>query len=154
MYCEIEDIISSIGRNSLMNYTNDENRTGSEIDFDSAEDSCSIIANKMISDSVDEINPFLQPLDVLPLSEIPNIIKIISIRITIKNLYERRLRDDMPDSVISDYKIQLEKLEKIRTKKLKLGIEVASTDGTTSSAIKVNKTEADRYFSNDLMMRF
>lgn len=154
MYCERADIISSIGRDDLINYVNDENRTGDQIDFDSAADSCSIIVDKMISDSMDEIDPFLQPLNVLPLSEVPKIIKIICIRIAIKNLYERRLRDDMPDSVTSDYKIQLDKLEKIRVKKLKLGNEVVSTDGSTPSTMHVNKTSSDQVFNSDLMTRF
>ena len=154
MYCTINDIISSIGRDDLINYTNDLNRTGSEVDFDSEIDECSIIVNKMISDSVDEIDPFIEPLGFLPLTAIPNIIKNISIRITIKNLVERRFRNEMPDSIIADYKIQLDKLEKIRTKKLKLGIEPISTDGSTSSAIKVNKTSADQVFNTDLMSRF
>jgi hypothetical protein len=156
MYTDINGILENIDKNTLINLCNDENADAGMIDFEKESDPVVIIVNKQIKKAEDEVNPFLIPLGVLPFAIVPERIKAITDTIAIKNLYQRNpsFKVNMPESIINDYNNVLKELDAYRRKARVIpGLESIES-AKPSSEIKVNKTEADRYFSKDILNKF
>ena len=156
MYCDVKNILEDLDENTFLELTNDTNRQREEIDLEDLEDAIVVLVNAQIKKAEDEINPFLIPLKVLPFTIVPERIKTITAKITIKNLYQRNpaYRANMPESITNDYKDCLKELDAYRKKERTIpGLEEIAA-AKPSSEIKVNKTEADRYFSKDLLSKF
>lgn len=156
MYCDLTNVLEDLDKNTLLNLCNDENSVREEIDLQNANDPIVILVNKQIRKAEEEINPFLIPLRVLPFTTIPERIKTITVKLTIYNLYQRNpsYRANMPESIDNDYKNCLKELDAYRKKERIIpGLEAVES-AKPSSEIKVNKTEADRYFSKTLLDKF
>lgn len=156
MYCTFKNILEDLDENTLLTLCNDSNRQRANIDLEDSTDEIVVLVNGQIKRSEDEINPFLIPLRVLPFTVVPERIKTIAIKITIKNLYQRNpsYRANMPESIINDYKDCLKELDAYRKKERIIpGLEHKES-AKPSSEIKVNKTEADRIFNKSLLDKF
>jgi len=151
MYSNIADLLKDNDENIIKDFVNDENRTKSLIVLDAtdpnydANDVAVLRIDEQITAADDEIDSYLRGRYDLPLASVPGRIKQISKDIAIYNLYKRRQRDSMPDSIVSIYKERLKELEKIRSGKIDLGIE--STEVKSSSGIfRTNKKSTDKMF--------
>ena len=156
MYCSLTNILEDLDENTLLQLTNDANDQREEIDLEDPKDKIVVLINAQIKKAEDEINPFLIPLQVLPFTTVPERIKTITVKITVKNLYQRNpsYRANMPESIVNDYKDCLKELDAYRKKERIIpGLEKTES-ANPSSEIKVNKTEADRYFSKSMLDKF
>lgn len=156
MYCNIQNILEDLDKNTLINLCNDENNEAGAVDLESDTDAVVIIVNKQIQKAEEEINPYLIPLKVLPFTTVPVRIIAITVRIAIKNLYQRNpsFRTNMPESILEDYKAILKELDSYRKRERIIpGLENIET-AKPSSEIKVNKSESDRYFSKTMLDKF
>lgn len=153
MYSTIEKILNKINQSTLIQLLNDEGRSESSVDLTDANDDVVKRFNQAAGDAKDEIDPFvLGGGYTIPFVTVPKLIVTISDDITIYNIYKRRMRDNMPDSIVDIYKQAMKKLEQVQMKKLDLGIPKASAAVPNSGEFRVNKTASDRIF-NDRMWR-
>lgn len=136
-YIDYNKLTQYIDEKELINLTDDENIgmvEQSKID-------------EAINSATNEINSYLQDKYTIPLSPPPKLIIDICADITIYNLYKRRMRLNMPESIINIYNDAIDKLEKIRKGMIVLNISQTESSGF----IKINKTENDRIFNKDLL---
>lgn len=85
----------------------------------------------------------------VPLLPVPRLIVSISKVITSYRLHKRRLKLNMPQSLVDDYKAQVRLLEAIQAGKVAIGETKTGTDNGTitgSGNYRTNKTAADRKF--------
>ncbi|WP_337871617.1 phage protein Gp36 family protein [Ignavibacterium sp.] len=138
-YLDLAKIEKYISRNELVKLTDDEN-TGAV-----NEDKLSLAINI----AIDEVFGYLR--DKYDLTQVPDPLppelEKIAAEITIYHLYKRRFRLEMPESITEIFKLNIAKLEKIAEELLNIGIPLKTTTGF----IKINKSDADRIFNNDLL---
>lgn len=87
-----------------------------------------------------------------PLAPVPTLIKNLSMGFTVFSLYERRRRENMPQSMLDAQRGRERTLREIADGKIRF----ASTEpqGTGAGVFKTNKTKADREFSSAFLKRF
>lgn len=138
-YLNQEILENYISRNELIKLTDDEN-TGN-LDTIKLELAMNI--------AIDEVFGYLR--DKYDLAQIPDPLPAelekIAAEIAIYHLYKRRFRLEMPESITEIYKINIGKLEKISEGLLNIGIPLKTTTGF----IRINKSDTDRIFNNDLL---
>lgn len=141
MYCTIEDIQKEISRDTLLQLT-DDNQIG-EVD--------PTVTEEAIFYSETLINGYLQGRYNIPiLNEIPNILKILTIDLSIYRLYLRRFQTNTPDSISEKYKNSIRILEQIQKGIISLAID--STGNVIQMAVyKTNKTYRDRIFTKEVL---
>lgn len=153
-YSTIDSVKKKIDEKFLIQLLNDENRPADEIDLTSDADLCVVRFNQAASEATDEINPFLRSRYTLPLSTTPAEITAISDDITIHNVYKRRSRENMPESITDIYKNCLKKLQQYQNGTLLLDVERLTDSVGSDSTIKVNKTSTDRIFNSDMWNKY
>lgn len=102
--------------------------------------------NEAINSASNEFENFLSGIYQIP-SELPPLLVNILCDITIYNLYKRRYRLDMPESITEIYKSAIDKLEKIAKGIIELDLPKIPASGF----IKINKSDSDRIFNQDLL---
>lgn len=128
-----------ISRNELIRLTDDENLGNiQEERLQEAINAATDEFENYVRDAYD-IGSFPNPL--------PDQLNQIICDITIYNLYKRRYRLDMPESVIEIYKRAILTIEKIAKGELQINL----PKKTTAGFIKINKTEDDRVFNKDTL---
>lgn len=152
MYSTIPDLLKDVSKNELVDLVNDENRDYSLVDLNVPEDFCTARILEQISSADAEIDGYIGSRYKLPLSTIPSRLVQISKDIAIYNSYKRRHRLDMPDSIVSIYKMRIDELKGIQ--KGTVSLDVPEQPQSMASEIKVNKKAEDRIFNKDLMSRF
>lgn len=143
MYCEVADILNDLSKDELISLLNDENRQKSAIDLTDEQDLVVFRCNEQISISGNEIDGYLRSRYSMPLSPVPARIKQICKDIAIYNCYKRRMRLDMPESIVRIYGERIKEL--INIQKGLINLEVTPPDD--NAEIIINKTESDRIFS-------
>lgn len=135
-----QDIIENyISHNELVRLTDDDNTgsvNGSKLDI-------------AINIAIDEVFGYLRDkydITLIP-DPLPPELEKIAADVTIYHLYKRRFRLEMPESITEIYKMNIAKLEKISEGLLNIGLPLK----TTSGFIKINKSDTDRIFNNDLL---
>lgn len=153
MYCSIEDMINFLGESELIQLANTQGIPSNEIDLFDEEDVVRKRIEQQIEAAEEEINPYLENLNVLPFSTVPKRIKHIAVRISTKNLYELvpSFKEELPEGISKMYDRAIAELEKYRSKKLSLGVDDAGNFTNKSGTIVVNKTEDDRQFPKSLL---
>lgn len=146
MYCTIADILEDIDRNELIKLVDDENRSGL-VNLDDANDYATKRIIAAIDNSSEQIDGALRGRYTLPLASIPKRLTQICKDIAIYNLYKRRFRLDMPESINQIYKNCISELDKIRKGAVTLDISESVTDAT-SGFIKTN--ERTKFFNYEL----
>ncbi|MEP0860572.1 MAG: DUF1320 domain-containing protein [Ignavibacterium sp.] len=128
-----------ISRDELIRLTDDEN-SGS-VNSERLNEAINIASNEFenyVRDLYD-ISLFSSPL--------PDQLTQIICDITIYNLYKRRYRLEMPESIINIYNLAISQLSKIAKGELQINL----PKKTTAGFIKINKTEDDRIFNKDTL---
>ena len=137
---------------TLIQLLNDEVRPDDEIDLQDSADPVVVRFNEAAEESQGEIDPYLRGRYTLPLSTVPKIITTISDSFTIFHIYERRNRENMPESILSTRKEGFKLLEQIQKGMLDIG--VTGEPQNLSNEIKTNKTESDRTFNQDMWDKY
>lgn len=143
-YCNLAGITGVLAEAEIARLTDD--IAGEIVDTDKVD--------VAISNADELIDGYLRSRYKLPLGTVPNFIKNISVSLAIYFLYQRRFRDNMPESIETQYKNQIRLLEQIQKGFINLGIEVVSTETAQTGGVRVNKTSSDRYFNSTLMQNF
>lgn len=141
-YCDSYDILQILPEIELIQLTDD---TNTSINYD--------VLNAAISFSDTTINSYLRSRYTLPLSEIPELIKVFAIDLTIYRLHSRRMIREMPESILNSYKTVIAELGKIQKGIVSLGLESESEDTQLSGHREFvsNKISTDRLFSKEVM---
>ena len=138
-YCTLSDIEGALPREDIVALTDDQN-------FDRLDET---VVNKAITGADSEIDGYLRGRYELPLSSAPELIKDISIEITIYKLFKRRRKIDMPESILNDYKLAVKKLESISKGTISLGVE--ATNEPSGGEFATNKDSSSRVFTKELL---
>ena len=153
MYNTIPELLQYIEKHALITQVNDENRELDDIDLEDTGDAATARIITAITDADAEIDSYLSSRYPMPLPSTPSIVKQLSRDIAIYNLYKRRNREDIPESISEIYKMSLKMLEKIQAGKMNLGIEVTG-ESDAAAEMLVNKTDDDRIFPKERLDRF
>lgn len=145
-YCTIDDIKNIVPEADLVDLTDDSD-TGSINEN---------VVNSAIEDADSLINGYLRSRYTLPLDEVPNILKSISVELTRYNLYQRRAGANMPESLEKNYANRIKILKDIQAGSFSLGVEKPADDIKVSESEKFycNKTASDRVFNSTLLDKF
>lgn len=137
-YINVSVLLNYISEDELIRLTDDLNNG-------------TIITSKVeeaIKSAESEFESYLKGIYSEPLSNpLPKILVQIIVDITIYNLYKRRMRLDMPESITQIYKTAVDKLEKIRRGVITIAIDKKDSKGF----IKVSKSEDDRIFGKTIL---
>lgn len=144
MYSSLNDIKKSISESEIVNLT-DDNANG-YID--------ETVVNECLSKADELINGYLRGKYLLPIVNVPSLIKNISVELAIYYLYSRRFRTDIPESIEKIYKAQVKILEQIQKGFIVLGIESQSVDGVQTGIYRTNRKISDKVFGKDFLNRF
>lgn len=137
MYCTIENIQNLIPSGVLSQLTNNDTN---------------LIADAITSAEA-SVNAYLQgSYDINYLADCA-LLKDISEKITVYNLYTRFSGDETPQIVSTNYKIAISQLEKIQSGALSLG-NIDNTPKDRQSEVFSNKTSEDKMFSMATLKEF
>lgn len=140
-YCTSDDIEIQIGKNSLVQLTNDDN-TQQTVD--------SVVVEEALIYSSTLIDGYLRGKYNLPLNTQFPLLRVITIDICIYRLYSRRIYTEMPETISENYKNAIRTLEQL--KKGVITLETSeSTEVKTSGEYRTNKTELDRLFNKKVI---
>lgn len=140
-YCTSDDIEIQIGKNSLVQLTNDDN-TQQTVD--------SVVVEEALIYSSTLIDGYLRGKYNLPLNTHFPLLRVIAIDICIYRLYSRRIYTDMPETISENYKNAIRALEQL--KKGVITLETSeSIEVKTSGEYRTNKTELDRLFNKKVI---
>jgi len=148
MYSTIDTVTKKINKTTLIQLLNDEVRPEEEVNLADAADVVVLRFNEAAEEAQGEIDPYLRGRYTLPLSTVPKIITSISDSFTIYHIYERRNRENMPDSILSIRKEGFKLLTDIQKGILDIGVE--GEPQNLSNEITVNKDDTDRIFNQDM----
>lgn len=88
------------------------------------------------------INTWLRTTMEVPVDPVPEVIKDISVDMTIYNLYKRRFRSSMPEGIEAQFKRNTDTLTQFRA-----GFRASSAPANLEKGqIRTNKSRADRVF--------
>lgn len=152
MYSSFESVTKKIDQKTLIELLNDEARADVAIDLTDPLDLINIRFNEAAEQSQAEIDPYLRGRYTLPFSDVPKIITSLSDNFTIYHIYERRFRDNMPDSYLSIRKEGLKMLEQIQKGNLDLGVD--DEPQSLANEITTNKTSSDKIFNSDMWNKY
>jgi len=102
------------------------------------------------SDADELIDTFLRTQYEVPINPVPGIIESVAIDLRIHNLYQRRMRSDMPDNIAALEKRAVATLEKIQRGVIK----ITESPDIAAGQIATNKKASDKLFNDDLLNRF
>ena len=140
-YCTSDDIEIQIGKNSLVQLTNDDN-IQQTVD--------SVVVEEALIYSSTLIDGYLRGKYNLPLNTQFPLLRVIAIDICIYRLYSRRIYTDMPETISENYKNAIRTLEQL--KKGVITLETSeNTEVKTSGEYRTNKTELDRIFNKKVI---
>jgi phage gp36-like protein len=141
-YINQEILEKHISREELIRLTDDDNSGGvNYANIEEAINSASQEFENYLRDTYDK-SQFPAPL--------PEVLTHIISDIAIYNLYKRRFRLEMPDSITEIYRMAIDKLNKIARGEIQIDIPKKSTAGF----IKINKVDSDKIFNKDTLDSF
>ncbi|MFT2542376.1 gp436 family protein, partial [Escherichia coli] len=99
-----------------------------EMDFDSPATVNTRVVDSCIRYADELIDAHLRGRYILPLAEIPTVLRDIAITLVRYRLYARRPEGDLPDTVKDDHKEALRQLRELRDNRLTLGLPSTQKD--------------------------
>lgn len=141
-YCTLTDIEKLLPTETIIQLTDDENLEAvnqSRVD-------------EAIAGADAEIDSYCGSKYSVPFATVPDIVKKISVDISIYNLYSRRL-EEMPETRSDRYKNAIRQLEGIAKGIISIG-EDPEPAAPTQGGVETNKTESDRVFTRDSLNGF
>ncbi len=121
-YCTLEDIQGAMSDAELIQLT-DDNIPPAVIEQANVD--------KAIARADNLIDGYLRGRYVLPLAPVPGIMVDLAVDVAVYNIYKRRKKVKMPESIADDYKNTLKILENIQKGTIEIGsAKVSATDAT------------------------
>ena len=151
MYCSLTDILNDISQDEVIRLTNDENDELEDIDLTDEDDVRVVRVAEQIRSADEEIDGYLRSRYMLPFTTTPGRLLTISKDISIYNLYKRRFRLELPESIVAIYRQRISELEKIQRGVISLDIPTADEP---ESEIVINKSSGDRLFPKDTLSQY
>lgn len=151
MYCSIEDISKDLSLDVIIRLVNDENLSPDTIDLTDEDSPPVLRITEQIKAASTEIDGYIRSRYTVPMLPIPDRVKHICKDISIYNLYKRRFRLEMPESLVSIYKQRTSELEKIQKGIINLDVQEPPSG---SGQFVINKTSNDRVFGKDVLNGF
>lgn len=148
-YNTVVELLQNIEERVLVSLVNDETRDVEDVNLASGTDVATVRIVNAITEADAEIDGYLRARYSLPLSSTPTLVKQLSRDICIYNLYKRRMRESIPESISEIYNICVKVLEKIQRGEIHLGVEVAG-ESSPGAEVTVNKSADDRVFPKEM----
>ena len=136
-YIDQTILVKYISKDELIKLTDDENL--GLVNVERLNEAINSASNEFDNYMRDIYDPSLFP------NPLPEMLIQIICDLTIYNLYKRRYRLNMPESITEIYKMATDKLLKIARGEMQLTLPKLANQGF----IKINKTEGDRIFNQD-----
>ena len=140
-YSTLTDIEKSLPQDIIIQLTDDTN--SGLVD--------SSVVDEAIAWADDVIDNHVRGKYPVPLNPVPDIIKKISVDLSIYFLYNRRFETDIPDGILTRFKNTMAMLDKIQKGQILLAVD---TTNKNTSEIRVNKTSDDREFGADTWEKY
>ncbi len=128
MYCSLKDLQEQIPTQSLIWLSNEESN---------AQTINEPVVNSAMRYADELIDAHLRGRYILPLVEVPTVLRDAAITLTRYRLYARRPEGSIPEAVVDDYKIVLRQLADIRDAKLTLGLLSTGKDAPEPGEFRV-----------------
>lgn len=135
MYCT-EDLLAQVPERTLIELTSE------EMDFDSPATVNTRVVDSCIRYADELIDAHLRGRYILPLAEIPTVLRDIAITLVRYRLYARRPEGDLPDTVKDDHKEALRQLRELRDNRLTLGLPSTQKDVPEPGEFRVRSRPA------------
>lgn len=139
-YCTAEDIEIQIGKEPLIQLTND-NCEQNTID--------TVVCEEAILYSSTLIDGYLRGRYNLPLNTQFPLLRVVAMDLSIYRLYSRRIMTEIPEVVCDAYKNAIKTLENLQ--KGIITLETQDNQTLQNGEYKTNKTELDRLFNKRKM---
>lgn len=139
-YCTAEDIEIQIGKEPLIQLTND-NCEQDTID--------TVVCEEAILYSSTLIDGYLRGRYNLPLNTQFPLLRVVAMDLSIYRLYSRRIMTEIPEVVCDAYKNAIKTLENLQ--KGIITLETQDNQTLQNGEYKTNKTELDRLFNKRKM---
>ena len=139
-YCTAEDIEIQIGKEPLIQLTND-NCEQDTID--------TVVCEEAILYSSTLIDGYLRGRYNLPLNTHFPLLRVVGMDLSIYRLYSRRIMTEIPEVVCDAYKNAIKTLENLQ--KGIITLETQDNQTLQNGEYKTNKTELDRLFNKRKM---
>ncbi len=140
-YSTLTDIEKSLPQDIIIQLTDDDN--------------IGIVNQGVVDEAIawadDVIDNHVRGKYPVPLNPVPDMVKKISVDLSIYFLYNRRFETDIPDGILVRYKNAMALLDKIQKGQIQLNVDTADKN---TSEIRVNKTEEDRDFGKDTWEKY
>nr|DAL73586.1 MAG TPA: head to tail adaptor [Caudoviricetes sp.] len=136
MYCTLEDLLEQVPERTLIELTSE------EMDFDSPATVNTRVVESCIRYADELIDAHLRGRYILPLAEIPTVLRDIAITLVRYRLYARRPEGDLPDTVKDDHKEALRQLKELRDNRLTLGLPSTQKDMPEPGEFRVRSRPA------------
>lgn len=143
-YCTLADLKLQVPEEDLAQLTDD--AAGASV-------STPVLA-RAIADADAEIEGYLRARYVVPMAPVPEIVRRVSVDLTIFNLYSRRFNTDdgVPDAVQARWENAIKTLTRISSGAVTLPTTATTT--ADSDQILTDKTEDDRDFTAEVLDLF
>lgn len=139
-YCTLQDITSTIPSEDVLQLT-DDNGTG-------------VVDTAKVDETIAKADGLISAFiggDVL--NPVPELIRQISVELSIYHLFKRRFAANMPDSIEKGYSHAMDLLKQIQSGKLSIGT-VATEQTAPSRHYKTNKASDDRLFGRSRLSSY
>jgi len=97
----------------------------------------------------DKINGYLRAQHTVPITPVPNLVKQMSIDLTVYRLYTRRLGDDLPETITEQKKDAITQLKDINRGSLKLSD--STSFAGTAGVYAGSKVSTDEIYTDDTL---
>ena len=142
-YCTAEDIEIQIGKEPLIQLTND-NCEQNSID--------TVVCEEAILYSSTLIDGYLRGRYNLPLNTQFPLLRVVAMDLSIYRLYSRRIMTEIPEVVCDAYKNAIKTLENLQ--KGIITLETQDNQTLQNGQYRTNKTELDRLFNKGRLSEY
>lgn len=141
-YCTLDDLKKYLPEEDLVQLTDDAGAGA----IDTAKTAEAIAAADAL------IEGYTRGRYVVPFDPVPDLIRQISARLALYELFNRKQALKVPDQIRKTYEDQLALLDRLRKGEVTLSATAAATGGV-SSDYRTSKTDADRVFPKTVLDR-
>lgn len=135
-YCTLDDITATITTDDVLQLTDDE-RAG-------------VINTVRVDEAIAKSDGLILAFAGVVPDPVPEIIRQISVELSIYHLHKRKFATNMPESIDKGYSRSIDLLKQIQSGKISIG--TAEADHSIASGqYATNKTSEDRLFSKTVL---
>lgn len=148
-YCTLADIVARMPRSEILDCLYDPRTDGADRSLENPAVAAKLAACIARGDTI--IDGYLRARCRVPVSPVPALIVEISANLAHYHLVQRRLGTEMPESLEALYRHQIEVLKGIQRGEIDPGVASPVTDPVIGGPWRVNKGDADRIFTREVL---